>query len=289
VRGDDFVGSARMLVGQIISNRAMAVQQYLSFLGELGRIVTGRCELAPSATDKRFTDPAWKSVAYRALAQCYLALADALNRFVDEAKMDKRDAERVRFVVSLILDAMSPTNSLVGNPAALKKLVDTGGASVVHGLENFIGDLARNGGLPAQVDTRKFVVGKNLATTPGSVVYRSPVMELIQYRSVGNEVHRRPLLIAPPQINKFYVFDLVPEKSIVQFALKGDLQTFAMLEEPHDRRKPFRARYLCRRAGGSRGRNARYHRQCERQHLGLVLWRHHNVRLAWKSCGAWSS
>jgi polyhydroxyalkanoate synthase len=229
VRGDDIVGSARMLVGQIISNPATAVQRYLSFLGELGRIVTGRCELAPSATDKRFADPAWKeSVAYRSLAQCYLALGDALNRFVDDAKMDNRDAERVRFVVSLILDAMSPTNSLVGNPAALKKLVDTGGASIVHGLENFIGDLVRNGGLPAQVDTRKFVVGRNLATTPGSVVYRSPVMELIQYRSVGNEVHTRPLLIAPPQINKFYVFDLVPEKSIVQYALKGGLQTFTI-------------------------------------------------------------
>src|SRR4029453_18711329 len=148
--------------------------------------------------------------------------------FVDEAKMDKRDAERVRFVVSLILDAVSPTNSLVGNPAALKKLLDTGGASVVHGLENFIGDLARNGGLPAQVDTKKFSVGKNLATTPGSVVYRSPVMELIQYRPMTNEVHQRPLLIAPPQINKFYVFDLAPEKSIIQYCLKGGLQTFAI-------------------------------------------------------------
>jgi polyhydroxyalkanoate synthase len=123
---------------------------------------------------------------------------------------------------------MAPTNSLAGNPAALKKLVDTGGASLVHGLENLIGDLARNGGLPSQVDRRKFAVGTNLATTPGSVVYRNPVMELIQYRPVGHEVHRRPLLIAPPQINKFYVFDLVPEKSIVQFALQGDLQTFAI-------------------------------------------------------------
>jgi polyhydroxyalkanoate synthase len=123
---------------------------------------------------------------------------------------------------------MSPTNSLAGNPTALKKLVDTGGASLVHGVENFIGDLTRNGGLPAQVDTRKFAVGTNLATTPGSVVYRNPVMELIQYRPIGPEVHARPLLIAPPQINKFYVFDLVPEKSIVRFALQGGLQTFAI-------------------------------------------------------------
>ena len=98
----------------------------------------------------------------------------------------------------------------------------------MRGLENLTHDLARNGGLPAQVDKNKFVLGKNLATTPGAVVYRSPVLELIQYRPINNEVYRRPLLIIPPQINKFYVFDLVPEKSIVQFALKGDLQTFAI-------------------------------------------------------------
>jgi polyhydroxyalkanoate synthase len=160
--------------------------------------------------------------------QCYVAWGEALNRFVDDAKMDTRSAEAGPLVVSLFVDAMSPTNSLAGNPAALKKLVDTGGASLLHGLENFVGDLARNGGLPAQVDTRKFAVGKNLATTPGAVVYRDAVMELIEYRPMGDTVHRRPLLIAPPQINKFYVFDLVPEKSIVQLALKGNLQTFAI-------------------------------------------------------------
>ena len=87
---------------------------------------------------------------------------------------------------------------------------------------------SRHGGLPAQVDTRRFAVGENLATTPGSVVYRTPVMELIQYRPLRDAVHKRPLLIAPPQINKFYVFDLVPDKSIVQFAIKGGLTTFAI-------------------------------------------------------------
>ena len=190
--------------------------------------MTGGSELVPDAKDKRFADPAWKeSFPYRALAQCYLAWGAALNRFVDEARMDKRDAERARFVVSLLVDAMSPTNWLGGNPTALKRIFDTGGASFVHGLENLVGDLAHNGGLPAQVDKRKFAVGKNSATTPGSVVYRTPVMELIQYQPVSNEVHSRPL-IAPPQINKFYVFDLVPEKSIVQFALNGGLQTFAI-------------------------------------------------------------
>jgi polyhydroxyalkanoate synthase subunit PhaC len=229
IRGQDIFESARMLLGKMAANPAVAARQYLSFLGELGRIVTGGSELAPDPKDKRFADPAWKdSFPYRALAQIYLAWGSALSGFVDKAEMNKRDTERARFVVSLLVDAMSPTNWLGGNPTALKKLVDTGGGSLVHGLENLLGDLAYNGGLPAQVDTRKFAVGKNLATTPGSVVYRSPVMELVQYRPINPDVLARPLLIAPPQINKFYVFDLAPEKSIIQFALKHDLQTFAI-------------------------------------------------------------
>jgi len=229
VRGRDILDAAGVLLGRMVANPAVASKQCFSLLGELGRIATGGSALAPDPKDKRFADPAWQeSAAYRALAQCYLAWGSALNRFVDEAAMDKRDAERARFVVSLLVDALSPTNSLVGNPAALKKLLDTAGASLLHGLENLVGDLARNGGLPAQVDARKFAVGKNLATTPGCVVHRTPVMELIQYRPMTDEAHKRPLLIAPPQINKFYVFDLVAEKSIVQLALNGGLQTFAI-------------------------------------------------------------
>src|SRR5262249_31217629 len=217
VRGEDIFDSARLLLAQVLSNPVAAGQQYLTFLGELGRIAAGASELAPRAQDRRLSDPAWQeSRAYRSLAQGYLAWSNALYGFLDQAKIDKRDAERARFVLSLVVDAMAPTNSLAGNPAALKKLVDSGGASFVHGLENFLGDLVHNGGLPAQVDTRPFAVGKNLATTPGAVVYRTPVMELIQYRPMGEEVHERPLLIAPPQINRFYVFDLVPEKSIIR-------------------------------------------------------------------------
>jgi polyhydroxyalkanoate synthase len=229
VRGADILASAGTLLAQMARNPGAAARQHMRLLGEIGRIVTGASDVAPDAKDKRFADPAWTgSPAYRALAGCYVAWGHALHRFVDESLMDKRDAERAHFVVSLFVDAMSPTNSLAGNPAALKKLIDTGGASLVRGLENLIGDVARNRGMPAQVDAGKFAVGENLATTPGSVVYRTPVMELIQYRPMQASVHTRPLLIAPPQINKFYVFDLVPEKSIIQYALKGGLQTFAI-------------------------------------------------------------
>jgi polyhydroxyalkanoate synthase len=229
VRGEDLVASARLLVGEMLNNPAVALRQSLALLAEFGRIATGGSTLAPDPKDRRFADPAWTgNAAYRALAQSYLAWGKALYHFIDEAKIDSRDGERARFFVSLLLDALAPTNSLAGNPAALKKLVATGGASLLHGFENFVRDVVRNGGLPAQVDTRTFAVGKNLATTPGAVVLRTDVMELIQYRSTTDGVHRRPLLIVPPQINKFYVFDLAPEKSVIRYSLEAGLQTFAV-------------------------------------------------------------
>src|SRR5262245_6970072 len=141
VRGEDILDSAQLLLAQMLSNPVAAAQQYLTFLGELGRIAAGASELKPDANDRRFADPAWReSLAYRSLAQGYLAWSNALYGFLEQAKINKRDAERARFVVSLIVDAMAPTNALVSNPAALKKLVDSGGASFLHGLENFVGD-----------------------------------------------------------------------------------------------------------------------------------------------------
>jgi polyhydroxyalkanoate synthase subunit PhaC len=229
VRGEDLVASARLLFREMLNNPAVAVRQSMTLLAEFGRIASGDSALAPDPKDRRFADPAWKdNAAYRALAQSYLAWGNALYRFLDEANIDSRDAERARFLVSLLVDALSPTNSLAGNPAALKKVVETGGASLLHGFENFVRDVVGNGGLPAQVDTRTFAIGKNLATTPGSVVLRTEVMELIQYRPTTGEVLERPMLIAPPQINKFYVFDLVPEKSIIRYCLDAGLQTFAI-------------------------------------------------------------
>src|SRR6201993_3296620 len=152
VRLEDILDSARLLVGQMLSSPGVAAQEYLRWLGELGRIASGGSELAPDAKDKRFSDAVWKdSVSWRALVQGYLAWSNALYGFVDDAKMEKLDAERARFIISLFVDAMAPTNTVAGNPAALKKWVDTGGASLLHGFKNFAGDLMQNGGLPAQV------------------------------------------------------------------------------------------------------------------------------------------
>jgi polyhydroxyalkanoate synthase len=205
----------------------MVSAQYGKFLGEFARIAAGRSTLAAEAGDRRFADAAWTdSAGFRRLLQSYLALGKTLNHCVDEAQMDQLNTERARFVVSLFVDAIAPTNLIATNPAALKKLVDTKGVSVIRGVANFVEDLTSGRGLPRQVDARPFTLGKNIATTPGTVVYRNEVLELIQYVPTTAQVHRRPLLIVPPQINKYYVFDLAPAKSIVQWALGSNVQTF---------------------------------------------------------------
>jgi polyhydroxyalkanoate synthase len=140
--------------------------------------------------------------------------------------MDPAATSRARFAVSLLVDAIAPTNFVGGNPAALRKLVDTKGASVIRGFANFVEDFASGTGLPRQVDARPFAVGRNVATTPGAVVYRNEVLELIQYAPRTAKVHQRPLVICPPQINKFYCVDLSPEKSLTRWILDSEVQLF---------------------------------------------------------------
>ena len=120
---------------------------------------------------------------------------------------------------------MSPSNTLL-NPAAVKELLNSGGLSLVRGLNHLLDDLRHNDGLPRQVNPDAFEVGRNLASTAGAVVFRNELLELIQYRPMSEKQYARPLLVVPPQINKFYIFDLSPTNSFVQYALKNGLQTF---------------------------------------------------------------
>jgi polyhydroxyalkanoate synthase len=131
-------------------------------------------------------------------------------------------------VLSLFTETVAPTNSLLGNPAAMKKMYETGGASLVRGLTHMIEDLANNGGLPSQVDMKAFQVGKDLALSPGAVVFKNDVLELIQYQPTTQEVYRRPLLVVPPQVNKYYAMDLSPNKSVVRYLVANGQQVFAI-------------------------------------------------------------
>jgi polyhydroxyalkanoate synthase len=227
LRRKDVLAAATTLLAQLARQPRMLARQYANFVGECAHIATGRSTLSAAAGDRRFADPAWTSnAAFRRLLQSYVALGRTFDRCVDQAGMDPAGTERARFITSLFVDAIAPTNLLATNPAALKKLVDTKGASVIRGLANFVEDATAGTWLPRQVDPRPFAVGKNLAATPGAVVYRNELLELIQYEPTTAEVHRRPLLIVPPQINKFYAFDLSPAKSIVQWSLGSGVQTF---------------------------------------------------------------
>ena len=229
MRRKDIARAAATLATHLARQPRVVGKQSAKLAGELARILAGRSALAPAAGDRRFADAAWSGNAgYRRLLQAYVALGAALDRSVDDARMDPLNTQRARFATSLLIDALAPTNSLAGNPAALRKLAATKGTSLLRGLANLVDDIASGRGLPKQVDPRPFTVGRNLASTPGAVVFRNDLLELIQYAPTTTHVHGRPLVIVPPQINKFYVFDLTPQNSFVRAALDQGVQTYCV-------------------------------------------------------------
>src|SRR2546423_8679307 len=228
-RGTDLFKVSQQLAEQAIKQPPLVLKHYTNFLLEMGRVVTGQSSVEPDAKDKRFTDEVWKTNPfYRALLQSYLTWQQSLGAFIDDADLDKKDADRARFVLGLFTDTVAPSNTLLGNPAAMKQMYETGGASLVKGLTHMLEDLANNGGLPSQVNMKAFQVGKDLALSPGAVVFKNDLLELIHYQPATPEVYRRPLLIVPPQVNKFYVMDLSPNKSIIRYLVANGQQVFAI-------------------------------------------------------------
>jgi poly[(R)-3-hydroxyalkanoate] polymerase subunit PhaC len=229
IRGQDLVDSAGILFRAVMNEPKVATEQWLSFVGELGSIVAGKSERAPKAGDRRFSDPTWKeSSLHSGLLKAYLAWGEAVNSLVDKTSLSDIDKARAHLITEILIDAVAPTNSMLTNPAAVRKFVDTGGQSLWRGLNNYFDDLTRNRGMPSMVDMSAFKVGENLATTPGAVIFRNDLLELIQYAPTTAKVWKRPLVITPPQINKYYALDLSPDKSMVRFLLEGGIQTFAV-------------------------------------------------------------
>jgi polyhydroxyalkanoate synthase len=207
----------------------VAVATAVDAAGELVRVAVGRSDVAPERGDRRFSDPTWhQNPVFRRLLQAYLVEHDALHRVVDEVELDTKSRARAHFAMSLLTEALAPTNFLLTNPDAVGKAVQTRGQSLLAGARNLARDVRENGGMPSQVDTRPFEVGRNLAVTPGQVVHRSEVFELIQYGETTTRVHRRPLVVVPPQINKYYITDLAPGRSLVEATVAAGIPYFTM-------------------------------------------------------------
>lgn len=227
VAREDLMGAVGVMLRETAGRPVKTLKHLKNFGGEVVRIVQNKSDLAPDPKDKRFLDPAFRSNPfYRAGMQYYLAVRQGVGHWMDDLDFDESERARASFVTNMILDSVSPTNSLIGNPSALKKAFETGGGSLIRGLKNAYEDITQNDGIVSQVDKRPFKIGENIATAPGAVVHRTEMMELIQYAPTTEQVHGVPLLIIPPQINKAYVNDLSPEKSIIRFLTGSGIQPF---------------------------------------------------------------
>ena len=196
---------------------------------ELVSIAEGRSELAPAKGDKRFADTAWRgNPLLKRTMQAYLAANNTVNQLFSDAHLDWRDAERIRFVLDVITEGLSPSNNPALNPLGWKALIDTGGLSAFRGLRHFAGDILSAPRVPSMVEPDAFTLGETIAVSPGSVVFRCEEFELIQYTPQTDRVFSVPLLMVPPVINKFYITDISPGRSMIEYFVKQGVQVFAI-------------------------------------------------------------
>jgi poly[(R)-3-hydroxyalkanoate] polymerase subunit PhaC len=227
--------STAKFAGALVRRPLVLARRAQELGGELARVAAGSSELAPAKSDRRFADRAWKeSWVFRRLMQAYLAVGGTVEELVDDAELDWQADLQVRFTLGNVLDVLAPTNLPLTNPTVLKETIDRGGANVVRGGRRLARDLSK-GRLPAMVDTSKFEVGGNLAVSPGSVVLRTDVLELIQYKPRSEQVYEVPIVIVPPTINKYYVLDLAPGRSVVEYLLQQGHQVFMVSWRNPDR------------------------------------------------------
>jgi polyhydroxyalkanoate synthase subunit PhaC len=226
---EDFIGAVALLLRETASDPARTIKHTQALGDDLIKILTGKSDLAPDPKDKRFKDPAWQyNPFFRAGAQYYLAMQKGMHNWLADLELDELERDRANFISNIIIDGLAPTNTLIGNPSAQKRLIDSGGLSLIKGLKNAYNDIVHNQGMVSQVDKTPFKLGENVATSAGSVVYRDAMMEIIQYAPVTEQVYAIPQLTIPPQINKMYINDLSPEKSVVKLQVGNGIQCFVI-------------------------------------------------------------
>jgi polyhydroxyalkanoate synthase subunit PhaC len=221
--------AATSVIGALARRPGVVARRAGGLATELAHVAAGSSDRVGAKGDRRFTDRGWQeNWLLRRLLQAYLAVGETVDELISEAEVDWRTERLARFAAGNVLDALAPSNFPVTNPVVLREMVDRGGANLADGARRLATDLSRSRRLPASVDTTKFEVGGNLACTPGAVVLRTDVFELIQYQPQTAEVREIPLLVVPPTINKYYALDLAPGRSLVEHVVKEGQQTFVI-------------------------------------------------------------
>lgn len=218
---------ARLILGRLTRRPGLPLGHLRAFARAWFEVVRGRSTIGPAVGDRRFADQAWQEGRVsRTLLQTYLLAAQEIYALIQELELQGRDAGSARFLATTLIEGLSPSNNPLLNPAVRDAVRRTRGRNLLRGLQNLLGDQLDNGGLISMVDRGAFEVGRNVAATPGDVVFRNEVLELIQYRPTTAQVHSCPLLIVPPQINKYYVLDLSPGNSLVRHLVGEGVQVF---------------------------------------------------------------
>ena len=239
---DLFMKAAAAYMAEMVNNPSKIIEQQVNYWGKAVKhyvqaqeqFAKGKLTAPPDPTpsDRRFANPLWETHPwFNYIKQQYMLNVEAMDRAVSGLEdIDPKDKKRVEYFARQILDMMSPTNFLGTNPDALERAVQTDGESLVQGLENLVRDLEANNGdlLVTLADRDAFKVGENLATTPGSVVFRNRMLELIQYAPTTETVHKTPLIIFPPWINKFYILDLKPSNSLIKWIVDQGYTLFVV-------------------------------------------------------------
>ena len=221
--------SSSRLVINLAKQPRTVTSQTTGLVQELISVVRGSSEIAPAKGDKRFADAAWRANPFlKRTMQAYLAADKTVEGLFSAADLEWRDAERIRFALDFFTEALAPSNNPLLNPLGWKALIDTGGLSALRGVRHFLSDIASSPRVPAMVRQDDFTVGETVAATAGSVVFRAEEFELIQYAPRTEKVWSVPLLIVPPVVNKFYILDISPGRSMIEYLLDQGVQVFTI-------------------------------------------------------------
>ena len=201
---------------QVVPEKLQEIQS--RYMDALGKVLTSKPEmLKMAAQDRRFNNPTWLDSYFSGLAALYVLNAKALNDMTDAVQTDPKTHARLKFMVQQWIDAASPANFLATNPEVQQKMIESQGESLRSGIGNLVSDMRK--GRITQTDESAFEIGRNVATTPGDVVFQNELFQLIQYKPTTPTVGEVPLLMVPPSINKYYIMDLQPHSSLVKFAV----------------------------------------------------------------------